>query len=119
MPAATLKLGPFDQYDSQVLELTVKEGTPLATRDISGDALIFKVGRTNVLKKSVTGASEISILSPQTGATKGRANIIIDAGDFAVHPRGYDYEIVLKTASTRDTILQGVLTVDKSIITDV
>lgn len=119
MPSATLALGPYDQYDSQVLQLTVQEGDPLVDRDIGGDALIFKVAKTEVLKKSSVGAAEIDIFSPQTGDNKGRADIIIDAGDFAVHPRNYDYEIVLITASTRDTILQGVLTVDKSIITDI
>lgn len=115
MPAATLAIGPLDQYDSQVLELTVKEGDPLVVRDITNDQVVFQVDRTNVKKDSDVGAAEIDLTDP----TNGRANIIIDAGDFAVDPRGYDYEIVLITSSSRDTILQGVLTVDKSIITDV
>ncbi len=115
MPSATLNIGPFDQYDSQVLELTVKEGDPLAVRNITSDRIIFAIQGTTVNKDTQVGSAEVE----KVDAANGRADIKLLAGDLSQAPGAYNYEVVLISATTRSTILQGVLHIDKSIIVTV
>lgn len=113
MSHAVVKLGAFKQYDSQVLELTVfdADGSP---RDITNDRILFRVAVFNLVKDSLNGATEVNKVTPLSG----RADIIIDPGDLAKVPGVHDYEVVGISGVDRTTLVDGTITVEKSVITE-